>query len=104
MYVWEGTFNKFHGLTGSFSNSPNQWIWISQCSLMSLDVLLREVHEKNEGIFSAKVKTRGLYGKGVHSIWVVLLCPRVHQENQPHTKYSYWDDECDEDKGQGDLL
>jgi hypothetical protein len=40
---------------------------------MSLDVVLREVHEKIEGVCLIKGKTRGLYGRGVHSIQVILL-------------------------------
>jgi hypothetical protein len=30
---------------------------------MSLDILLREVHEKNEGVCSIKGKNRGIYGR-----------------------------------------
>jgi hypothetical protein len=41
---------------------------------MSLDVLPREVHEKIEEFFlGKKKKTRGLYGRGVLGIRVILL-------------------------------
>ena len=88
LYVWEGTAIKFHGLAYSYFNSPSWLSWISQGGLMSLDVLLGEVHEKIEGICSIKGKTKGAYGRGVHSIWVVLLFQWVHQENRPHTRHS----------------
>jgi hypothetical protein len=35
---------------------------------MSLDGILREVHEKIEGVCLKKGKIKGLYGRGVHSI------------------------------------
>ena len=41
---------------------------ISWGGLMSLDVLLREVHEKIEGVCSTNGKSRGLYGGGLCSI------------------------------------
>lgn len=40
---------------------------------MLLDVLVRELHEKIEGFFSTNGKAKGLYGRGVHSIQVILL-------------------------------
>ena len=55
---------------------------------MSLDVLCREVHEKIEGVGSINGKFIGLYGGGVFSIWVIILCEWVHQENWFHTKGS----------------
>jgi hypothetical protein len=39
-----------------------------------LDVLLREIHEKIEGVCSTKRKTIGLYGRGVHIVRVIILC------------------------------
>ena len=41
---------------------------------MSLDVLLREVHEKIEGVHLKNGRAIGIYGGGVHSIQVILLC------------------------------
>ena len=40
---------------------------------MLLDVLLRYIHEKIEGVCSINGKARVLYGRGVHSIRVILL-------------------------------
>ena len=41
---------------------------------MSLDLLLREIHEKIKVVCLTNGKSRGLYGKGVHSIRVIILC------------------------------
>ena len=40
---------------------------------MSLDILLGEVHEKIEGVYSTNGKAKGIYGKGVHGTRVILL-------------------------------
>ena len=85
LYVWERTTHKFYGLAIPSSNSPTWWDLINLVSLMLLDVLLGEVHEKIEGVCSTKGKTRELYGIGVHSIWVFLLFQWVHQTNWWHT-------------------
>ena len=104
LYVWEGIAHDFYGLVIPSSTSPTWWGWISWGDLMSLDVLLREVHEEFERICSSKRKTRGVYGRGVHIIWVFLLCKWVkkHIKNTPGTVI--WDDERDEYKREGELL
>jgi len=41
---------------------------------MLLDVLLIEIHERFEGFCSIKGKTKGVYGRDVDNIHVILLC------------------------------
>ena len=42
---------------------------------MSLDVLLREVHEKFEGFCSTKGETQGVCGRGAHGIGLIMSRP-----------------------------
>lgn len=64
LYVWEGAIDEFHGLVGSSSNSPSRWGCIIWGHFLSLDVLLREVHEEIEGFIRKREKLEGFMAEG----------------------------------------
>jgi hypothetical protein len=68
-----------------------------------LDVLLRKVHEKIEGVCSTKGKTRGLYGRGVHNIGLFYYANEYIKQIDDTPKVVVWDDQHDEDKREGEL-
>ena len=98
LYVWEGTLVEFHGLVDSSSNSPTRWSWIILGGVMSLDVLLGEVHETFEGICSTEGKIKGVYGRGVHSIWVIVYASEYIKKIDHTLGVVIWDDQQDEDR------
>lgn len=72
---------------------------------MSLDVVLREVHEQIERFCSKKGKNRGLYGRGVYISYDYFYYVNEYIKQINNTLgVAILDDEKDEDKREGELL